>query len=197
MTIAWKHYFEEYGYGLIAGLIIPEGFGVPAPGQTALIASAILASRNEMSLPYILLVAFFAAVLGNSVGYALGYYGGRPLVVRYGRYIFITEERLRRTEVFFEKHGGAIVLLGRFFDVVRQLNGIVAGIVRMPYLKFQVCNVLGAAIWVLFWGLLAFDLGHDLKEMRDSFVKAQYGIFVLALMATLFFTFRFLRSRKD
>ena len=79
---------------------------MPMPGETLLIASALLASRGKMGIVPLLLTACIAAVTGDNIGYAIGRFGGRRLVLRYGRYVLITEERLQRAEGFFRRYGG-------------------------------------------------------------------------------------------
>ncbi len=175
---------DHYGYWAVAAAILPEGFGIPAPGESALIAASVVASRGDMSFAAILIVAFSAALIGNTIGYGLGYYGGRPLVLRYGKYVFVTEESLKRTEKFFLRYGPVIVVTARFFDVFRQLNGIVAGLTRMPHLRFQCFNIIGAGIWVGFWGGLSYGFGHNIGGLRHVFVGAKYALFA-ALFATL------------
>jgi membrane protein DedA with SNARE-associated domain len=177
-------YIDKYGYWAVAGAILPEGFGIPAPGETALVAAALLAARGDMSLSAVLATAFWAAVAGNTVGYGLGCFGGRPLILRYGRYLFITTERLQRVEAFFARYGRAIILAARFVDVFRQLNGIVAGTTRMPFLRFQFYNVLGASVWVGFWGSLAYLLGQDASHLHQTSMRLRYGF--CAALAILF-----------
>jgi membrane protein DedA with SNARE-associated domain len=99
------------------------------------------------------------AVAGDNIGYAIGRFGGCRVVLRYGRYVLISRERLTYTATFFRKHGGAMVAVARFFVVLRQLNGIVAGIAEMPWWHFLFYNALGAVLWVGFWGTLAYELG--------------------------------------
>jgi membrane protein DedA with SNARE-associated domain len=193
LVAAFMPYIEKYGYWAVAGAILPEGFGIPAPGETALVAAALLAARGDMSLSAVLAAAFWAAVAGNTVGYGLGCFGGRPLILRYGRYLFITGNRLERVETFFARYGRAIILAARFIDVFRQLNGIVAGTTRMPFLRFQFYNVLGASAWVGFWCSLAYLLGHDASHLHRVSMRFRYGFyaaFALLLVGVVLFLLR-------
>src|SRR3954452_12502204 len=113
---------ERWGYLAVAGLIGVESFGVPAPGQTLMVAAAIYSGYGRMNVWVVGLVAFVAAVLGDNVGYWIGLRGGRKIVHRWGRYAFITPERLDRAEKFFARRGGRVVLIARFIDGLRQFN---------------------------------------------------------------------------
>jgi hypothetical protein len=101
--------------------------------------------------------ALQAAGEGDNIGFAIGHFGGRALAVRWGRYIFLTEERLDRGESFFNRHGGKIIVAARFIEGLRQANGIIAGISGMRWRRFLVFNALGAALWVGTWVSLGYQ----------------------------------------
>lgn len=151
-----------------------ENLGVPMPGQTMLIAAALLASQGDMHIVLLLLTAWAAAVTGDAIGYAIGRFGGRALVLRYGHYVFINQRRLEYVENFFRRHGGIVVVVARFFEVLRQINGIVAGAAQMPWRRFLIYNILGAALWVGFWGTLFYQLGERAGNFGDLFKKFEF-----------------------
>src|SRR5579871_3458740 len=97
---------DHYGYLAVAGFVFLEDFGVPVPGETILILGAVYAGTGRLSVLLVGVLGFLAAVLGDNVGFAIGHFGGRPLVERYGRYIFLTTERVEKATAFFERHGG-------------------------------------------------------------------------------------------
>ena len=101
---------NHFGYLAVVGLVLIEDFGVPVPGEAVLILAAIYAGTGRLNVLVVGLLGFIGAVLGDNVGFAIGHFGGRPLVEPYGRYIFLTRERLGRTATFFERHGGWINL---------------------------------------------------------------------------------------
>lgn len=146
-------YIAAYGSFAIFVIIYFEALGAPLPGESALVAIAALATRGDVDLAHALIGAFCGAVLGDSTGYAIGHFGGRPLLLRYGSWIKLTPERLGKLEALFHKRGVWIVMTARFFAILRQLNGLVAGAVSMPWLHFLVANTIGAAAWVLVWGV--------------------------------------------
>src|SRR3954471_9020606 len=102
---------DRWSYLAVAGVIGVESFGVPAPGQTIMVVAAVYAGAGRLSIAGVAAVAFVAAVLGDNLGYLIGRTGGRRVVLRYGRYVFITPERLGRAEKMFDKHGGKVVMV--------------------------------------------------------------------------------------
>lgn len=165
-------YIEQYGYVAVAGGILLEDFGLPAPGETLLIAGAIGAAAQKLNIYLLLPLAFAGAVVGDNIGFLIGHFGGHRLLVRYGRYIGITAERLHYVESYFERYGNWIIVFARFIVILRQFNGIVAGTLGMHWLHFLAFNALGATLWVGFWGILAYVLGKGifvyLRELHHA-----------------------------
>lgn len=120
----------HYGYLALGGFVLLEDFGIPVPGETILIAAAVYAGTGKLNILLVALIALVAAVVGDNLGYAIGLFGGRQLVLRFGRYVFITDERLDKAQGFFERHGGKVVSVARFIEGLRQANGIVAAFRR-------------------------------------------------------------------
>jgi len=189
----------DYGPWAIFMLILVESFGVPVPGETALISAAILAAHDKMSIGWLLLAAWVAAVTGDSIGYAIGRFGGRRVVVRYGARIGITDARLIRVERFFARYGAAIVLVARFFAGLRQFNGIVAGISCMPIWKFTLYNAIGALLWVSVWGFGMYWFGQYFKQVLDQYGSiVMYAVIAAVTAAVLvFLILALLRKRRN
>src|SRR5262249_60078191 len=119
-------------------------------------------------------VAFLAAVTGDSVGYLIGRAGGRRLVLRYGRYVRLTPARLRRAEAFMGRHGPKVVAVARFVDGLRQLNGIVAGTTGMPWWRFLAFNALGGAAWVAVWTIAGYVAGDHIRAVEAAVHRYQW-----------------------
>lgn len=164
-----RHFVVDYGYLAVFLGIFFEDFGLPTPGETMLIAGAILASHGSLNIVWLLPVAWAAAVCGDSVGFLIGATGGNKLLTRYGAKIGITEERLRRVEAFFARYGDIVVVFARFFVILRQFNGIVAGALEMPWPRFLLYNAIGAALWVGLWGGATYWLGRRFFDYLRSF----------------------------
>ncbi|MCG8547375.1 MAG: DedA family protein [Alphaproteobacteria bacterium] len=188
-----------YGYtGLFFGVLV-ESFGVPAPAQTLLIVAAGLAGKGDMDIRLIVLVAWTGAVIGDNIGYFIGRYAGRAILLRYGRYIRLTPEKLNLMEAKFRRYGPGIVIVARFFDVLRQLNGVFAGSMEMPWRTFLICNMIGATLWVALWAVLAFYFGANVSKLLDYAAHHKaltYSVLAVGAAAViLFLAIRFLRRR--
>jgi membrane protein DedA with SNARE-associated domain len=181
-------YLAAYGYPVLFVIIFIESFGVPAPGQTLLIAAALLAANSKLNILLVLGTAWLAAVAGDSFGYWIGMKGGRRLLLRFGRYIRIGRKEIRKMEHAFNRYGGWFVSFARFFEILRQVNGIVAGTVEMSFRRFLLFNSAGAALWVAVWGFGTWKLGTHMRGYEHLFDQA--GNFLLlggiALLMILF-----------
>ena len=191
-----KPYLDHYGYWALFGAILLEDFGMPVPGETLLIASALLASQGQMRIVPLLLTACVAAVTGDNIGYAIGRFGGRKLVLRYGNYVLISEQRLQKAEGFYLRYGGAVVVVARFLAVLRQLNGIVAGTIKMDWRRFLAYNILGAALWVSFWGMLFYELGEKAFRFGAGFKTVQFFLLGGLVAAAVVLAVYLLHRRK-
>ena len=180
---------NQYGYLAVAALVMLEDFGVPVPGETVLILGAVYAGAGRLNVWLVALLGFVAAVTGDNIGFAIGHFGGRPLVERYGRYIFLTSERIDKTTAFFQRHGGKIVIVARFIEGLRQANGIIAGISGMHWAKFLVFNAIGAALWVAVWVSVGYFSGSHIDSIYNTaarystYLAIAAGIVVLAWVA--------------
>ena len=195
------HYIEHYGYLAVALGILLEDFGLPTPGEMLLITGAISASTGALNVYLLLLLAWAGAVVGDNIGYAIGYFGGHHLMVRYGGRIGITEDRLKQVEAFFEHYGGWVIVFARFVVILRQFNGIVAGTLGMHWLHFLALNALGAALWVGFWGILSYWLGKGVMVYVHELHKVTPLMGVLAVVFLAagagYLWWRFARKPRD
>jgi membrane protein DedA with SNARE-associated domain len=172
---------NNYGYLAVGGFIALEDFGIPVPGETILIAAAVYAGSGRLSIIGVGLVALAAAIVGDNIGYAIGYFGGRALVLRFGKYVHLTSERLDKAEGFFDRYGGIVVAGARFVEGLRQLNGIVAGTIRMRWLKFLAFNALGAALWVSVWTSVGYLAGSHITTIYRTVTR--YSLYFLIALA--------------
>jgi len=175
---------DHYGYLALGGLILVEDFGVPAPGETILIAASVYAGTGRLNIVAVGIIAVLAAVVGDNIGYAIGRFGGHALVLRYGKYVLLTEERLDKAERFFRRYGGEIVVVARFIEGLRQLNGIIAGIAEMPWRRFLAFNTLGATLWVGVWSAVGYLAGDHIGAIYSAVTR--YSLYVLIAVAVLF-----------
>jgi len=155
----------HYGLVIIMAGVAVEGFGIPAPGQTLLVAGAVLASRGKFDITLLLVSAWFATVTGNLIGYYLGRLGGRKLLAR----LPVDPARFERMERLCERHGSKLILVARFIEGLRQLSNLLVGVLQMPPLLFLLMTSLGAALWVGVWGLGAFFLDRNFHTFAIGF----------------------------
>lgn len=183
----FTQYVSDYGLVLLFLTIMLEDFGLPVPGETALIGAALLAARGDLSIVLVVLTGWLGAVSGDNIGYAIGRNGGRRLLMDKGPLVGITPRRVAKIEHFFHHHGGAIVLLARFVEGLRQLNGLVAGTMLMPWQRFVVYNAVGAALWIGVWGVGVYFLGHKLGPLLPHIISHElwFGIGALVTGLTL------------
>ncbi|MEU4238709.1 DedA family protein [Actinoplanes sp. NPDC026619] len=187
---------DRWGYLSVAATIGVESFGVPAPGQTFMVAAAIYAGAGRLNIYGVAAIAFVAAVLGDNIGYWIGVRGGRKAVHRWGKYVFLTPERLERAEGFFARRGGRIVVIARFIDGLRQFNGVIAGITAMPWRSFLIYNTIGAALWVGWWTSIAYVFGTHLVEMIDHAHRYKWWAIAGIILAVIAYVALHLRHRK-
>jgi membrane protein DedA with SNARE-associated domain len=184
----------HYGLWAILVLVAIEDFGVPVPGETVLIAGAVYAGSGQLNVVAVGIVGFLAAVLGDNVGYVIGRFGGRALALRWGKYVFLTDERLDKAEAFFNRHGGKIIVFARFVEGLRQANGIIAGITRMHWLRFVAFNMLGAALWVGTWVSVGYLAGQHITPIYNYITR--YSLYVLIALAVALVAYIAMRLHK-
>jgi membrane protein DedA with SNARE-associated domain len=177
---------HHYGYAAIFLLVMVEDFGVPAPGETALVVGSAAAATGQLNIWGVLVAAFLGAVIGDNIGFAIGHFGGRKLVLSAGGRVGITHSRLEYAEGFFHKYGDVVVAGARFVEVLRQLNGIIAGTMGMDWRKFLAFNALGAALWVSVWGAIGYFAGENWRAIGRWFLRFSWlalALFALAVIA--------------
>ena len=185
---------QHYGVWAIGLLIMLEDFGIPVPGETILIAGAIYAGAGRLNILLVGVVAFVAAILGDNIGFAIGHFGGRALALRWGKYVFLTEERLDKAENFFDRRGAIVITFARFVEGLRQANGIIAGITGMHWLRFLIFNAIGAALWVGTWVSLGYFAGNHISTIYH-YINL-YSYYVLIVLAVLLLGYLAWRIRR-
>ena len=178
----------QYGYLFVFFGVMLESAGVPLPGETILIASGILAQQGHLDVGDAILFGILGAVVGDQIGYWAGREGGRPFVLRWGRYVRITPERLARAEAFFARHGGKAVFLARFFAGFRVFGALVAGISRMRWGTFAFYNAFGGVVWATAVVLVGYFLGGSLVLVERWLGRATLllgGLVVVAVSSYL------------
>jgi membrane protein DedA with SNARE-associated domain len=164
--VSIDHLVATYGYLAVFLLVGMESFGVPLPGETAVIAAATYAgATHNLSVWLIFLFAALGAVLGDTGGYWIGDKGGYPLLRRWGRYVRFDEPKIKVARYLFEVHGGKVVFFGRFVSILRTYAAFLAGTARMRYRRFLLFNASGGILWAAVYSFGAYFAGATLKAV--------------------------------
>jgi len=167
---------------LVVGLVIGvESMGVPVPGETTLIAAALLASRGDLKLGWVIGAAAVGAIVGDSIGYFIGRRAGRGLFERLGRRSHhFSGERIEKAERYFQKYGVWTVFFGRFVALLRIFAGPMAGMLRMPYPQFLAANAAGGIVWSSVIGIVAYKVGDNADK-----IFGQLSVWALVAIAAV------------
>src|SRR5271157_5141467 len=153
-------YLATYGYLAIFVIVGLESAGVPMPGETALVAGAILAGEGKLNLYGVIAAAAAGAIIGDNCGYWVGREFGFPLAYRFGRYVRLDERRLKLGQYLFLRHGGKIVFFGRFVAVLRAFAAFLAGVNHYNWERFFLFNAAGGIVWAAIFGTGGYSLGR-------------------------------------
>ena len=188
---------SHWGYAAIFLAILLGNVGVPLPEESIILLSGYLAWRGTLSLPAVIVVGILSAVVGDNIGYWIGREGGRPLLLRYGRYCFLSRRQIRRAEQFFARHGHRAVFFGRFMAGIRFLAGPLAGISRMRFRQFFAYNASGAVVYVSAVTLVGYAAGGHLHTVLADFKRAEHFIALGAAILLAGLAWRVLRRKKE
>jgi membrane protein DedA with SNARE-associated domain len=183
----------DHGFPAVLGLMTLESACIPVPSEVIQLFAGYLVSLHRMSL----FAAVSAGVLGNLIGswiaWSVGYYGGRPFILRFGRYIHVTPARLALAERWFDKHGEVTVLVGRCVPVIRTFISLPAGIARMPFWRFTIFTLVGCIPWVLGLTLLGVQVGPAWERWRH---RLEYLDYIVAVVIVAGIVYLFVRARR-
>jgi len=190
------HFIEQYGLIVVFLLIAAESSGVPLPGETALVAAGVFASKGHYSIATVIVVAASAAIVGDNIGYWLGRELGRGFLQRYGYIRRFSERVLPRAERFFDKHGGKAIFLARFSAGVRVAGAWIAGFARMPWWRFFAWNAAGGIVWAATVGLVSFYFGQAAADAIGKYGLIG-GVIVVAAILIALLGMRYWRKRME
>jgi len=190
-----NHYLASYGLWALFLLIAMESSGIPVPGEAALIAAAVLASRHTMVIWQVVVVAALAAIIGDNIGYWIGRKGGRAVILRWRFTRAAAERALPPSERFFKRHGAKTVFFARFVTGLRVTAAWMAGITHMRWRTFLAWNALGGVLWAFGYGLLAFFFGKALVNAISTY-GLYAGIVVVVVAAVGIGGFHYWKRRR-
>jgi len=185
----------QYGYWAVAVTLLLENMGIPLPGETILLIASFMAySEHDLKLAWIIGVATVACTIGDNLGYALGYRGGRPLLLRYQHLFRIRTSTIERGENLFQRYGAVTVFIARFIFGMRIIAGPLAGVLRMPWRKFLLFNFLGAAAWVSVISSAGYLFGQHWERLARNLKRLDVVLIVLVLLLV---AWRWWRNRQN
>jgi membrane protein DedA with SNARE-associated domain len=180
-TGAVTHFFTHHGLPLLTVVVMVESFGIPLPGETALIAFGVLSSQGGYAIEWVIVAAAIGAIVGDNLGYWLiGRLGGRALFARWDWLNRYSDRVLPRAERLMKRHGGKTVFLGRFVSILRYTVAWIAGLSRMNWWRFLFWNAAGGIAWATAVGLLAYYSGRAAAGAIQ-----RYGLYAAAGVAVV------------
>jgi membrane protein DedA with SNARE-associated domain len=171
---------KVHGPWIIAVVVALESAGVPLPGETILVAAALLATTNQIDIAISVAAAATGAIVGDGIGYTVGRRFGTPFLRKYGRYIRLDENRLLIGRYLFFRYGNAVVFLGRFVAVLRMFAALLAGANSMPAGRFFFFNVTGGICWACLFGFGAYAVGTEMLKVSKALSLVSLGLFIVA-----------------
>jgi membrane protein DedA with SNARE-associated domain len=179
------HFLNQYGLIVVFVVVFLETMGIPLPGETALIAAAILAAQGHFSITSVIVVGATAAILGDNTGYWLGRELGRGFLQRYGVVRRFSDRVIPPAERFFEKHGGKAIFLARWFSGFRVAGAWIAGFSRMPWWRFFIWNASGGIVWAVTVSLVAYYAGEAAANAIGHYGLIGAGVVVILVALIL------------
>jgi membrane protein DedA with SNARE-associated domain len=198
-----EHFLETWGYLAVFVLSFISSMGLPVGAELAIIYGGVLASGQITGEPHhlnvvaVILVAALGEVLGSFAGYAIGYFGGRPAVDRFGKYVLLTHRDLDRAENWFAKRGEPVVLFGRFVPLLRSFVSFVAGLAEMSIGKFLIFTTIGCVVWCAVLTSVGYSLGSSYSHAIKAFSYAGYVAAALAVIAVAILFWHRLRAVRS
>ncbi len=180
-------FVDHWSYLAVFVIVAVESLGIPLPGETTLITAATLAGTHtggvHLAILWVIVAGVAGAIIGDNIGYGLGWWGGYRLLVRYGRYIHLEQAKVKVARYVFKRHGGKVVFFGRFVAILRAYAAFLAGAGRMRWPAFLVYNAVGGIVWATGWSLAAYELGKNLSHFQgpaDIVLGVVGGVLVIA-----------------
>jgi membrane protein DedA with SNARE-associated domain len=189
---------ENYGYLVVLFGVMLGTTGIPFPSAAILLTAGVLVQQDHLELEDAILFGILGAIIGNQIGYWVGHRAGRSFVLKWGRYVKLTQERLERVEGLFARHGGKAVFAARFFSVSRVLEALVAGVSRMHWGTFLHYSVLGGAVWATAVVLVGYFFGESWGSAQGWSGRAlPLLVFLLGVALSIYLTYLWTASRRS
>ena len=200
MLESFGHWIQDVvragGYPAVFIFITLESTLVPIPSELVMPLAGFMAYKGEFSLPVILVINSVGALLGSGLCYWIGVVGGKPFLVKYGKYFLVNQHDIAKTETFFAKHGKATILIARFLPVIRHVISVPAGIARMPLRGFFLQTFLGSTIWGGALILLGYYVGANWETLANTLKRVDLLIGLILVLGLVALGIRFVVRRR-
>ncbi len=192
--IEWvRPFVDDYGYLILFLGVMAENASLPVPGETILIIASFYSHHGHLNLGYIIGLATIGCIIGDNLSFYVGRRLGRPVILKYGKYILITPKRLDHVEHFFQRHGDKTIFIQRWITGVRVIGALVAGTTRMPWQRFLLFNCLGALTWVATISTLAYFFAVNLPLLLEILTRSGWALLALVMLLGVLF---YLKRRR-
>ncbi|TSC96473.1 MAG: hypothetical protein CEN88_338 [Candidatus Berkelbacteria bacterium Licking1014_2] len=183
------------GYWAVFGLMTIESAGIPAPSEIIMPFAGFLAGAGKMTLFWLTIVGGSANLFGSIIAYFIGFYGGRPLVEKYGKWILLSRHDLDLSDHFFQKYGNPTVFLSRLLPIIRTYISFPAGIAKMRFLPFCFYTLLGSLPWSWLLAFIGFKMGENWENIRGYFHRFDIVIGILIIAGLFWWIKRHFRGK--
>jgi membrane protein DedA with SNARE-associated domain len=194
-----QHFLHQWTYVALVVLTVAEAACIPIPSEVTVGYAGYLASTGRINLVVVIVLATAGETVGAFISYAIGRYGGRAFVDRFGRYVLLSHADLDRAERWFEHRGEWSVAVGRVVPLVRTFIALPAGVAEMPLLRFGLLTAAGSLVWIAALAAAGDALGSRWNRLTHGFTTAGYvvgGLVVLAIIVFLFLRWQRLRAER-
>jgi len=184
------------GYLGIAGLMTLESACIPIPSEIIMPFAGHLVTTGRFSLFWVIILGAIGNLIGSIVAYAIGFYGGRRVVEKYGKYILVGSEELDRADRFFHKYGNLSVFFSRLLPIIRTFISLPAGIAKMRFWRFFSYTFIGSLLWSTLLAYIGFFLGSRWQEIEVYFRKIDWLVGILLIIGIIYFVYNKLIKNK-
>lgn len=197
LLTAAAEYLSKFGHlGVFIAMSL-ESACIPLPSEITLPLAGYLVYLHKATLLSMSIVSTLGCLFGSLVAYIVGYFGGRPFILKFGKYIFITKKDLDKADDFFVKRGEITIFLSRLLPVIRTFISLPAGIARMNIFKFSILTVVGSFPWCLLFVFLGKKLGDNWRDVEKYLKNLDNVIIIAVIAAVVFFVLIKIRELKS
>ncbi|OFX42662.1 MAG: hypothetical protein A2046_17045 [Bacteroidetes bacterium GWA2_30_7] len=190
-------FIAETGYLSIFILMVLESMIAPVPSEAVMPFAGFLIVEGQFTFTGVIFFSTLGSIIGSLISYYIGAWGGRPFVLKFGKYLLLDKSHLELTEKFFSKRGELTIFVSRFIPVVRHFISIPAGMGRMNIFKFIIYTILGAGLWNSFLTYIGYILKNNWKEVMKYSHVIDIVVLVAILIVFVYIVYKFRKAYKE